>query len=154
MPDLLVRLYDLPEGNVRLPVGVTVRRALGPERQIVLDWIGRTFQTYWVGECAVAFSAQPIATWIATKANRVVGFACHDGTAKGFFGPTGVEEKERGHGIGEALLMATLRGMREAGYAYAVIGDAGPAKWYRKRLDCLSIPKSKPGVYKGLLPRD
>jgi hypothetical protein len=50
--------------------------------------------------------------------------------------------------------MATLNGMREAGYPYAVIGDPGPVAFYTKRLDALEIPKSKPGHYKGMLRRD
>jgi predicted GNAT family acetyltransferase len=50
-----------------------------------------------------------------------------DATMKGFFGPTGVDEAQRGKGIGEALLIATLKGMREAGHAYGVIG--GPGRW-------------------------
>ena len=41
--------------------------------------------------------------------------------------------------------------MREAGYAYAVIGDAGPAGFYRKRLDAFEIPGSRPGIYAGML---
>ena len=87
----------------------------------------------------------------AVRDGKLLGFACHDATAKGFFGPTGVDEAARGQGIGEALLIATLRGMREAGYGYAVIGDPGPVAFYQKRLDALEIPKSKPGIYAGML---
>ena len=105
----------------------------------------------WASEVGVAMSQHPMTTWIAVKDGVLVGFACHDATAKGFFGPTGVLETARGQGIGEALLMVTLRGMREAGYAYAVIGDPGPVAFYQKRLDALPIPKSTPGLYKGML---
>ena len=63
----------------------------------------------------------------------------------GFFGPTGVDESVRGQGVGEALLFATLRGMREAGYAYAVIGDPGPVEFYMKRLDAHADPQVEPG---------
>jgi GNAT superfamily N-acetyltransferase len=62
-----------------------------------------------------------------------------------------VDEAARGQGIGEALLAATLTGMREAGYGYAVIGDPGPLEFYKKRLDALEIPRSDPGIYRGLL---
>ena len=85
------------------------------------------------------------------KDGQILGFACHDATTKGFFGPTGVLESARGQGIGEALLMATLKGMREAGYGYAVIGDPGPVAFYQKRLDATAIRKSKPGIYAGML---
>ena len=96
-------------------------------------------------------SGHPVTTWIAVADGKMLGFACHDATAKGFFGPTGVSEAARGKGIGEALLFATLSGMREAGYAYAVIGDPGPMEFYKKRLDALSIPRSSPGLYRGML---
>src|SRR6185436_999147 len=101
------------------------------------------FGKHWASEASLGLNQMPVTVWIAVKDNLLLGFACHDTTAKGFFGPTGVSEDARGQGIGEALLMATLRGMREAGYAYAVIGDPGPVEFYTKRLDVLEIPKSE-----------
>jgi hypothetical protein len=157
MTDLLVRLYDLPvfeaEEKVRT-AGIVVRRAISPERHIVLDWIGTHFGEAWVSEAALGLSQQPSTVYLAVKGQDLLGFACYDTTAKGFFGPTGVAESSRGLGIGEALLIATLKGMREAGYAYAVIGDPGPVGFYTHRLDALEIPKSKPGHYAGMLYRD
>lgn len=156
MTDLLIRLYDLPvfaaEEKVRAG-GIVVRRAISPERHIVLDWIGTHFGDTWVSEAALGMSQQPATVYLAVKGQELLGFACYDTTAKGFFGPTGVDEKARGQGIGEALLIATLRAMREAGYAYGVIGDPGPVAFYTKRLDALEIPKSKPGHYAGMLYR-
>jgi GNAT superfamily N-acetyltransferase len=154
MGDLLVRLYDLPdiasEAKVKA-AGVTVRRALPPERHVVTAWVGKHFSPFWVSEVEAAMSHLPVTCWIAHKDNQLLGFACHDATAKGFFGPTGVDEAARGQGIGEALLIATLRGMREAGYGYAVIGGAGPVEFYQKRLDAMVIPNSEPGIYAGML---
>jgi GNAT superfamily N-acetyltransferase len=152
--DLLVRLYDMPETEATAKVaaaGIVVRRALPPERHLILDWVGVRFGAHWVSEAAVGLSQQPPTTLVAVKGDTLVGFACYDTTAKGFFGPTGVDTAARGGGIGEALLFATLRAMREAGYAYAVIGDPGPVEFYRKRLDALEIPSSSPGVYAGML---
>jgi predicted N-acetyltransferase YhbS len=57
----------------------------------------------------------------------------------------------RGRGIGAALLMASLHAMREQGYAYAVIGAAGPIDFYQKAVGGLVIPDSWPGLYRGLL---
>lgn len=154
MSDLLVRLYDLPHFEAEAKVaaaGIIVRRAIPPERQVVLDWISDHFSAGWTAEAAVALTSLPITCWVAVKDGEMLGFACHDATAKGFFGPTGVAESARGRGIGEALLIATLKGMREAGYGYAVIGDPGPVAFYQKRLDALEIPKSRPGIYAGML---
>jgi len=154
MADLLIRLYDLPvfeaEEKVRR-AGIVVRRAKSFERQYILDWIESHFSGPWVSEGAVAMSQQPATLYVAVREGAMLGFACYDTSAKGFFGPTGVDEAARGQGIGEALLIATLKGMFEAGYAYAVIGDPGPVAFYQKRLDALEIPKSKPGIYAGML---
>lgn len=152
MADLLVRLYDLPTLERKLPAGVSVRRALPPERETILEWISARFSRHWRSEAAVGLSQQPPTLLIAVRNQQILGFACYDGTAKGFFGPTGVDEAERGQGLGEALLMATLHAMSGAGYAYAIIGDPGPVSFYTSRLDALEIPKSKPGFYAGLLP--
>ena len=62
-------------------------------------------------------------------------------------GPTGVLEKERGKGIGRALLLACLWGLREMGYAYAIIGGAGPVEFYQRECVAVVIPDSVPGVY-------
>lgn len=157
MADLLVRLYDLPhfeaEERVRA-AGIVIRRAIPPERDIVVDWVTERFYTPWRGEVALAMSQMPCTALIAVKGEDLLGFACYDTSAKGFFGPTGVAEGARGQGIGEALLIVTLKAMRDAGYAYAVIGDPGPVAFYTKRLDALEIPKSKPGHYAGMLRRD
>lgn len=156
MTDLLVRLYDLPvlEAEAKVAAaGIAVRRALPPERQYVLDWIAKRFSVHWPSEAALALSQQPTTIYLALRDQTLLGFACFDTTAKGFFGPTGVDEAERGQGIGETLLITTLRGMREAGYGYAIIGDPGPVAFYQRRLDAMEIPKSNPGIYAGMLRR-
>lgn len=154
MADLLVRLYDLPAFDSEAKVkaaGVVVRRALPPEGHEVLAWITARFSDIWVSEATLGLAQQPPTIFVAVRDGVLLGFACYDTTAKGFFGPTGVDEAARGQGIGEALLIATLRAMREAGYGYGVIGDPGPVGFYTKRLDALEIPKSNPGVYSGML---
>jgi GNAT superfamily N-acetyltransferase len=154
MADLLVRLYDLPvfeaEEKVR-GAGVVIRRGRAFERHVILEWIATHFSDAWVSEAALALSQQPATIYIALSEDRLLGFACYDTSGRGFFGPTGVDEAERGKGIGEALLITTLKGMREAGYAYGVIGDPGPVAFYQKRLDAMEIPKSEPGIYAGML---
>jgi len=153
MPDLLVRLYDLepgPDLSALAARGVTVRRALAPERDRVVAF-ARGFEAGWGAECACGFPRQPIPVFIAHEGEDLLGFACHDVTARGLFGPTGVAERARRRGIGEALLFAALRDMLSAGYAYGVIGAPGPVDWYRKRLDAIEIPGSEPGWYRGLL---
>ena len=154
MPDLLVRLYDLPvlDSEARVAAaGIVVRRALPAEGLVVERWVGEHFNETWVSECTATMSRQPPTAWLAVRAEALLGFACYDASAKGFFGPTGVDDRHRGQGIGEALMMATLRAMRADGYGYAVIGDAGPVGFYQRRLDVMVIPNSTPGIYAGML---
>ena len=151
--DLLVRLYDLPRYDYSRVAGqgTTLRRALPPERGLVADWVEAHFFRHWRSEVEVGFSHQPIDVWLATDASGLLGFACGDVTARGFFGPTGVLESARGRGIGEALLFRTLEDLRDRGFAYAVIGDPGPVEFYKKKLDAMEIPNSRPGIYKDML---
>lgn len=153
MADLLVRLYDLPQHDAArvTGAGVTIRRALAPERDIVIAWTGRHFSAHWASEVAVGFAHQPIDVFIAHNESGLLGFACGDVTARGFFGPTGVDEAARGQGIGEALLFAVLDDLKTKGFAYAVIGGAGPVGFYKSKLDAMEIPGSEPGWYAGML---
>ncbi|MFV3075760.1 GNAT family N-acetyltransferase [Niveispirillum fermenti] len=150
--DLLVKLYTLPPGPEPLPPGVTLRRALAPEAPAILPWIAARFGDGWQAEAAAALSACPARLYLAHRDDgTLLGFACHDVTARGLFGPTGVDAAARGTGIGTALLLAALRAMAADGYAYAVIGGAGPVDFYRRAVGAIPIPDSEPGLYRGLL---
>ncbi|WP_048645443.1 GNAT family N-acetyltransferase [Nitratireductor soli] len=150
MPDLLVPLYRLPAERPR-DDGIAIRRAIAPEMHVVCDFAERHFSRNWASECAVAFAAQPPGVLVAVEEGQLLGFACYDATAKGFFGPTGVAEEARGRGVGVGLLMAALHAMRQAGYAYAVIGGAGPVDFYKRQCGAIEIPGSDPGIYGGML---
>ncbi len=151
MPDMLVKLYELPPPVDLSAQGVTVRRAMAPEKQLVLNWVGEHFYPHWVNECDVAFARQPVACFIAVEKGQILGFACHDATCRNFFGPTGVLESQRGRGIGAALLLACLHAMREQGYAYGIIGGVGPADFYARIVGASIIEGSSPGVYNNML---
>jgi GNAT superfamily N-acetyltransferase len=147
--DLLVKLYELPPE--RTVAGIEVRRALAPEKHAVLAWVGAMFGVRWASEADVVFSGHPIRCHIATADREVIGFACWDATARGFFGPEGVAETSRGKGVGGALLLQCLHAMRAHGYAYAVIGGVGPKAFYEKIVPVMEIPGSSPGIYHGML---
>jgi len=155
MPDMLVKLFELPEVAGALKdlesKGIVVRRAVSPEQHVILPWVEQRFSKNWASECACAFARQPPACFIATEGGKLVGFACYDGPYKGYFGPTGVSEDHRGHGIGKVLLLLCLQALREAGYAYGIIGWAGPAEFYAKTVGAVAIEGSMPPVYAQLL---
>lgn len=152
MPDMLVKLYDLPDEAPALArsyaFGVEIRRAMAPDRQRVLDWVRTHSGDCAAGECAVSFAHTPIGCWIATRGSEIVGYACYDATAPDFFGPTRVLDSEQGHGVGTALLLRCLTAMREYGYGYAIIGSVGPVEFYQKTCNATVIPDSDPGIYK------
>lgn len=156
MPDLLVRLYDLPDASGLYErvagAGVVLRRARAFEKHNVAEFAGRHFSPKWVSEIEVALARQPVACFIATRGAEVLGFSCHDVTMRGFFGPTGVAEDARGLGLGKALLFRSLEDLRAMGHAYAVIGRAGPLDFYREACGAIEIPGSDPGIYGDLLP--
>ena len=149
MPDLLVKLYDLPAR--RTVEGIEVRRALPPEKHVVTRWVGEAFGSHWASECEVAFAHQPVGCHIALREGAVLGMACWDATARGFFGPIGTIEVERSKGIGAALLLECLHAMAGHGYGYAIIGGVGPKAFYDRVISTMEIPESSPGIYRGLL---
>ncbi|MEI6604667.1 MAG: GNAT family N-acetyltransferase [Verrucomicrobiota bacterium] len=156
MIDMLVRLYALPDaaelyGDVA-DAGVTLRRARAFEKHTLAAFARDHFSAKWVSEIEVAFSRQPVACFIATRDAKVLGFACFETTQRGFFGPTGVVESERGEGLGKALLFKALEALRELGYAYAIIGGVGPREFYAKACGAIEIAGSDPGIYADLLP--
>ena len=153
--DMLVKLYELPASDdmvSRLAEGgISIRRALPPEKHNVIEWIRGNFSEAWTSEADIAFARQPVSCFIAVQDKRLLGFACHDTTCKNFFGPTGVDPQARGKGIGVALLLACLEAMRHQGYGYAIIGGVGPADFYTKTVGAIPIEGSQPGIYRGLL---
>lgn len=154
MPDMLVKLYDLPELTPVLAdmrrANVTVRLAKAPETGSVSAWVGDHFP-FWKPEAEATLSRVPTTCHIAILDSRIVGFACYDAICPNFFGPTGIEEIHRGKGIGKALLLATLHAQRSQGYAYAIIGGVGPAEYYAKAVGATLIDGSDPGIYEGIL---
>ncbi|MBZ0307839.1 MAG: GNAT family N-acetyltransferase [Anaerolineae bacterium] len=155
MPDMLVKLYDLPDLTPDIEsqreAGVTIRRSIPPEKHVVIDWIRQAFNKAWASEAEMSFSHLPVTCFIAIEDKKIIGFACYDATCKAFFGPTGVAESERSRGIGKALLLACLHGMAADGYAYAIIGSVGPADFYTRVVGATIIEGSTPGIYKGML---
>jgi GNAT superfamily N-acetyltransferase len=151
MPDLLVNLLKLPEREGLAEPGINIRRAQTFEVTPVREFIKNNFSSAWADEVLVGFANKPVTVFIATRAGRVIGFAGYECTRKAFFGPTGVAESERGRGIGKALLLKSLWGLRELGYVYGIIGAAGAVTFYQQAVGAIVIPDSEPGIYTDLL---
>ena len=155
MPDLLVPLYHLPpreEGAASVrAAGFVLRRPNSFEQTPVGEFIQAHFSRGWADETAATFARQPVSSVIAIEGKKIVGFAAYESTCKAFFGPTGVDPAYRGRGIGKALLIESLWGLHDLGYAYGIIGAAGPVEFYQKSVGAIVIPGSVPGIYTDLL---
>ena len=151
MPDLLVNLLKLPA--IDESPDFIVRRAQPFESSAVRNFVAANFSLTWADEISVGFARQPISVFVATIQRELVGFSAYECTRRGFFGPTGVIETARGMGAGKALLLASLWGLREMGYVYAIIGGVGPVRFYQKAVSAIIIPDSEPGIYTDILKK-
>ena len=147
MPDLLVNLMRLPALEDTSTQGFIVRHAQPWDLTPVRRFVTENFSAKWADELSVGFARQPISVYIATIDRELAGFAAYECTRRSFFGPTGVIDSARGKGIGKALLLASLWSLREMGYVYAIIGAAGPVRFYQKTVGAIIIPDSEPGIY-------
>lgn len=148
MPDLLVPLHggllDRPQLD-----GVWIGRPLAHQAPKVLSFVSGEFGSGWEAEVRTAFASVPptVVVAVSRESGDLLGFCCWDCTAKGFVGPVGVSHECRGIGAGRAVVVFALHSMRESGYGYAVIGDAGPIDFFTKCCDARVIEGSDPGIY-------
>ncbi len=152
MPDMLVRLYALPDAahwyERAAAAKIVVRRLDAWDRIPLRRFILANFSENWASEADLAFSTgHPVTGFVAVKDGEIAGFSVWECTRRGFFGPTGMREDLRGNGAGAALLFRSLESMREMGYGYAIIGGVGPAEFYAKVCGATVIEGSDPGVY-------
>jgi phosphoribosylglycinamide formyltransferase 1 len=105
----------------------------------VLSWIDEQFGGSWSSEAHAGSSA------LAIRGDAPIGFATFDpkglrfawlrGLARerdvGVFGPFGIAAGDRGAGPGQALLWHGLAGLRQRGYARALIGAVGDERLIR-----------------------
>ena len=148
---MLVRLYDLPDAKPYLERaearGAVIRRAETWDRLRLREFVRSNFNELWPLEVDRTFANTPISCFVATLNDDITGFAAYDVTRRDYFGPTGVREDLRGHGIGAALLFRCLQSLEELGYAYAIIGGVGPAEFYAKTCGAFVIPGSETGIF-------
>lgn len=152
MSDMLVKLYELSDAwgfiAQQENLGITIRKPIGPEKQVIVDWVRKEFSGAWSSEIDIAISNMPQTCFVAVEDKKVIGFACYDATALGFFGPIGVLESCRGKGTGKALLLSALLDMKLKGYGYAIIGATDKFAFYEKAVGAVVIPGSSASVWK------
>ncbi|MCQ2982947.1 MAG: GNAT family N-acetyltransferase [Treponemataceae bacterium] len=148
--DMICNLNNLPAWELKPQY--KMKRVFPGEKDLVLKFIEENFDKPWVYEAEHAIMQEPVKCFIVTENSTIVGFACYDSSARGYFGPIGVSKDKRGEGLGEALTLRTLQAMYEYGYGYAIIGWVGPAKFYEKVCGATFIPGGEPQntVYRNL----
>lgn len=159
MPDMLVSLLDLPPLEPLLEElrkeKIVIRQTFSFEITPVKTFVVENFGGGWADEISVGFANKPVSIYIAIDKSeekpKIVGFGAYECTCRDFFGPTGVAESHRKRGIGRALLIACLHGLRDMGYAYGIIGGAGPQDFYNKACGATPIEGSVPGIYRDML---
>ena len=155
MPDMLVKLYEIEDDwrflAEQKKLGITIRKPIGPEKQVIVNWVSDQFGAGWASEVDVAMANRPRTCFAAVKDAQMIGFACYDATALGFFGPIGVEKSYRNRGTGTALMTACLLDMKLKGYGYAVVGAVATTEYYQNTVGAWEIPHSSPGFYKRLV---
>lgn len=151
MADMLIKLYKLEAQSSiwaeQKALGITLRKPIGTEKHAIIAWVSEHFGDRWASEADVALCNLPRTCFIAVKDAGIIGFACYDATALGFFGPIGVLKSHRHNGTGKALLDACLLDMKNKGYGYAVVGGVTDTDYYKKAVGALEIPDSETGIY-------
>ena len=112
--------------------GYEIRRAAADEVAIV-DAARAEFGGAWPFELAAALRASPVGVHVAVRDGAYCAFAAHDGNNRGlgWFGPTGTWPAHRGHGLGEALLLACLVDVA-VDHARCEVAWIGPRPFYDK----------------------
>ncbi|MGN4611187.1 GNAT family N-acetyltransferase [Bacillus cereus group sp. MYBK71-2] len=122
----------------------TVRKANFSDFEKLASFVEAEFGERWLHSIEYGFRTykenSPI--YIAEKEEVIVGFACYDVVRgkKGLFGPMGIAKQNRVKGVGRQLLHLCLQSMKQEGYEYAIIGQAGPIEFYERTCDARLIP--------------
>ena len=151
MADMLIKLYEIENDWQFLAkqqtLGITLRKPIGPEKHGIIAWVSGHFGAGWASETDVGLSNKPGTCFAAVKDAKIIGFACYDATALGFFGPIGVAKSHRKKGTGKALMTACLLDMKLKGYGYAIVGAVKDTDYYKNTVGAIEIPDSCPGIY-------
>ncbi len=105
-------------------------RKAGPKDVAGLETFMRGNFPYWLWE--VMTGVKKGAVFIASRQGTIVGFACANATQKGWFGPMGTAEDQRGQGLGRLLLWKCLELMKTQGLKTARIPWVGPVPFYAR----------------------
>jgi GNAT superfamily N-acetyltransferase len=141
--DLTVNLLT-NDWNYKEHQSVVIRMVQPNQEEAFLYWVKHQFGERWFETLRGAFESTSsfIPILKAEEKGELVGFAAYDVymNKKGIFGPMAVIPATRLHGVGKRLLYTALHMMKESGYLYAVLKEAGPIEFYEKTCGAKLIP--------------
>jgi hypothetical protein len=83
MPDMLVKLYELPSFEADrerlVGAGIVCRRAESYERRHVVTFVTKHWPN-WADEVTAAFAHVPPTLFVAARAGQAIGFAAYNAT--------------------------------------------------------------------------
>ncbi|PFS68135.1 GNAT family N-acetyltransferase [Bacillus cereus] len=122
----------------------TVRKANLSDFEKLASFVSEEFGERWLHAIEYGFRTykENVPIYIAEQEEVIVGFACYDVVRgkKGLFGPMGTAKQNRVKGVGKQLLHRCLHSMKQDGYEYAIIGQAGPIEFYERNCNARLIP--------------
>ncbi|PGB65448.1 GNAT family N-acetyltransferase [Bacillus toyonensis] len=121
-----------------------VRRASSADFETLVRFVTWKFGERWLQSINYGFQTykEKVPIYIAQQGEVIVGFACYDVVRgkKGLFGPMGTAKRNHVKGVGKELLHHCLYNMKQDGYEYAIIGQAGPIEFYERSCNARLIP--------------
>ncbi|WP_166702518.1 GNAT family N-acetyltransferase [Bacillus albus] len=122
----------------------TVRKANLSDFKKLACFVNEEFGERWLHSIEYGFRTykENVPIYIAEQEEMIVGFVCYDVVRgkKGLFGPMGTAKENRVKGVGRQLLHLCLQSMKQDGYEYAIIGQAGPIEFYERNCNARLIP--------------
>lgn len=138
--DLAVYLENYQEVNLK-PTSFIVKRAEKSDQEVIYNFISTEFSLNWADNVKRGFDMEKIPIFIAVENNALVGFGAYDLLNKGLFGPMGTKKDNRTKLLGYYILHNCLKDMKDIGYKYAIIDEAGPIEFYEKSCGAVVIYK-------------
>ncbi|MHB0802411.1 GNAT family N-acetyltransferase [Bacillus thuringiensis] len=121
-----------------------IRRASPSDFDKLSRFVADEFGERWLQSVVYGFRTynEKLPIYIAQQEEVIIGFACYDVVRgkKGLFGPMGIAKQNRVKGVGKELLHHCLYNMKQDGYEYAIIGQAGPIEFYERNCNARLIP--------------
>ncbi|MCI0764032.1 GNAT family N-acetyltransferase [Bacillus sp. TL12] len=141
--DMIVNLSSYETSTSMNNCICNVRQAVQSDLKELLQFVMCEFGERWIEAVNKGFqNYKEIPIFIAVEGEKIIGFACYDIVRgkKGLFGPMGTAKNHRIKGVGKELLHRCLSNMKQIGYEYAIIGQAGPLEFYEECCHAQLIP--------------